>query len=140
MLSLQLKSGEYLTIGDQIAVQIFEQGNSTFRVAVKAPREIPILRGEVRERTEARPDGLRAKRPKSPTERQRDARRLEQWAEREERRRREDAEKADVMRELMRLADRVDALLAGQGQTGVRDELKDVRARLTELTSRQAAG
>ena len=51
MLSLQLKSGEYLTIGDEIAVQIFEESGSTFRVAVKAPREIPILRGEVLERT-----------------------------------------------------------------------------------------
>ena len=26
MLSLQLKSGEYLTIGDDIVVQVFEQG------------------------------------------------------------------------------------------------------------------
>lgn len=36
MLSLQLKSGEYLTIGDDIVVQVFEQGG-TIRVAVKAP-------------------------------------------------------------------------------------------------------
>ena len=49
MLSLQLKSGEYLTIGEDIAVQIFQTGSS-FRVAVKAPREIPIVRGEVLER------------------------------------------------------------------------------------------
>ena len=67
MLSLQLKSGEYLTIGDEIAVQIFEESGSTFRVAVKAPREIPILRGEVLERTGERPGGLREKRPKSPS-------------------------------------------------------------------------
>ena len=51
MLSLQLKSGDYLTIGDDIAVQIFQQSGSAFSVAVKAPREIPILRGEVLERT-----------------------------------------------------------------------------------------
>ena len=50
MLSLQLKSGDYLTIGDDIAVQIFQQSGSAFSVAVKAPREIPILRGEVLER------------------------------------------------------------------------------------------
>ena len=31
MLSLQLKSGEYLTIGDDIAVQVFQTGPS-FRV------------------------------------------------------------------------------------------------------------
>ena len=57
MLSLQLKSGEYLTIGDDIVVQVFEQGG-TIRVAVKAPRELPILRGEVHERDGQRPDGL----------------------------------------------------------------------------------
>ena len=28
MLSLQLKSGEYLTIGDDIVVQVFEQGGT----------------------------------------------------------------------------------------------------------------
>ena len=50
MLSLQMKSGEYLTIGENIAVQVFQAGSS-FRVSVQAPREIPILRGEVRERT-----------------------------------------------------------------------------------------
>ena len=64
MLSLQLKSGEYLTIGDDIVVQVFEQGG-TIRVAVKAPRELPILRGEVRERDGQRPDGLLRQRPKT---------------------------------------------------------------------------
>ena len=58
MLSLQLKSGEYLTIGDDIAVQIFKQSGSVFRVEVKAPREVPILRGAVREKGGAdRPGG-----------------------------------------------------------------------------------
>lgn len=90
MLSLQLKSGEYLSIGDDIAVQIFEQSGSTFRVSVKAPREIPILRGEVLERTEQRPDGLLAKRPKSPSERARDAARVKQF---EEKRARAEAER-----------------------------------------------
>ena len=81
MLSLQLKSGEYLTIGDEIAVQIFEESGSTFRVAVKAPREIPILRGEVLERTGERPGGLREKRPKSPSAQARDAQRLRERTE-----------------------------------------------------------
>mgnify|MGYP002616546325 FL=1 len=90
MLSLQLKSGEYLTIGDEIAVQIFEESGSTFRVAVKAPREIPILRGEVLERTGERPGGLREKRPKSPSAQARDAQRLR---ERTEQRSRAEAER-----------------------------------------------
>lgn len=59
MLFLQLKSGEYLTIGDEIAVQVFQETGDRIRVAVKAPRDVSILRGEVRERlgTE-RPEGL----------------------------------------------------------------------------------
>lgn len=84
MLSLQLKSGEYLTIGDDIVVQVFEQPGASFLVSVKAPREVPILRGEVRERTESRPDGLHKKRPKSPSDRVRDARRLQKLAEQKE--------------------------------------------------------
>ncbi|MCI8554002.1 MAG: carbon storage regulator, partial [Clostridiales bacterium] len=39
MLSLQLKSGEYFTIGDDIVVQVFHD-SSSFRVQVKAPREL----------------------------------------------------------------------------------------------------
>ena len=83
MLSLQLKSGEYLTIGDDIVVQVFEQGG-TIRVAVKAPRELPILRGEVRERDGQRPDGLLRQRPKAPSERVRNARRMEELARKKE--------------------------------------------------------
>lgn len=48
MLSLQLNSGEYLTIGEDIVVQVF--GGSAARVMVQAPRELTILRGEVWER------------------------------------------------------------------------------------------
>ena len=55
MLSLNLKDGEYLTIGDDIVIQVFT--SSTIRLAVQAPREVPIVRGEVLERNgENRPD------------------------------------------------------------------------------------
>ena len=83
MLSLQLKSGEYLTIGDDIVVQVFEQGGA-IRVAVKAPRELSILRGEIRERDGQRPDGLLRQRPKTPSERVRNARRMEELARKKE--------------------------------------------------------
>lgn len=83
MLSLQLKSGEYLTVGDDIVVQVFEQGGA-IRVAVKAPRELPILRGEVHERDGQRPDGLLRQRPKTPSERVRNARRMEELARKKE--------------------------------------------------------
>lgn len=48
MLSLQLKDGEYLTIGEEIVIQVFT--NSTIRVSVQAPKDMTILRGEVLER------------------------------------------------------------------------------------------
>ena len=55
MLSLMLKDGEYLTIGEDIVIQVFT--NSTIKLAIQAPREVPIVRGEVLERNgENRPD------------------------------------------------------------------------------------
>lgn len=65
MLTLRLKSGEYLTIGDDIAIQVFRQAGDSVEVAVKAPREIPVLRGEVLERSGKRPAGLRDSAKKS---------------------------------------------------------------------------
>ena len=59
MLFLQLKEGEYVTIGEDIVVQVFPDSGSMTRLAIKAPRELTILRGEVRERSGAkRPEGL----------------------------------------------------------------------------------
>ncbi len=59
MLFLQMKDGDYLTIGENIVVQVFPDSASRVRVAVKAPKDMIILRGEVRERNGAeRPDGL----------------------------------------------------------------------------------
>ena len=55
MLSLQLKDGEYLTIGEDIVIQVFT--NSTIKLAIQAPKEMTVLRGEVLERNgENRPD------------------------------------------------------------------------------------
>lgn len=59
MLFLQMKEGEYLTIGEEIVVQVFPDSSTTARLAIKAPKEMTILRGEVRERSGAqRPKGL----------------------------------------------------------------------------------
>ena len=73
MLSLQLKDGEYITIGDDIVVQIFRDGPVN-RVSVQAPRELTILRGEVQERNGERPEGLLARCPKSPSQRRKSER------------------------------------------------------------------
>lgn len=82
MLTLRLKSGEYLTIGEDIAVQVFRQKGNYFEVAVKAPREVPIFRGEVFEQENARPDFLREHRTKTQSERSANIRRKENLARR----------------------------------------------------------
>ncbi|MCI9214674.1 MAG: carbon storage regulator [Oscillospiraceae bacterium] len=66
MLFLQLKSGEYLTIGEDIAIQVFQETSDRIRVAVTAPRDMTILRGEVRERTGANRPGTIIPTPVSP--------------------------------------------------------------------------
>ena len=53
MLCLTLTQGEYLTIGEDIAIQVFQETSDRIRVAVTAPKDLTILRGEVRERTGA---------------------------------------------------------------------------------------
>ena len=75
MLSLQLKSGDYFTIGDNITVQIFEKSGSLFKVSVQAPREMQILRGSLHERTGERPDSIYDQRTKSPGEQRWEAKR-----------------------------------------------------------------
>ena len=58
MLCLMLKEGEYLTIGEDIVVQVFPDSKSRVRLAVKAPRDVTILRGDLLEKSGAkRPDG-----------------------------------------------------------------------------------
>lgn len=142
MLSLQLKSGDYLTIGDSIAVQIFEQSGSSFRVAVKAPREIPILRGEVHERSGERPDGLRNKRPKSPSERRYDAKHFEKWIDKRELREAElqkkAEEKAAVLREMKELAVQVDEIVAAHGSIAVKEKLTGLCSRLEAFEAKQS--
>lgn len=59
MLKVSLTQGEYLTIGEGIVVQLYRSEGGRAYLAVKAPREVPILRGAVAERNGAtRPDGL----------------------------------------------------------------------------------
>jgi len=133
MLSLQLKSGEYLTIGEEIAVQVFKQSGSTFRVAVKAPREMEILRGEVLERSDNRPEGLHELRPKSPSEKARDARQLAKMREKKARREAIAAEQQAVTEELKALLAHADRLQQAHGFIPAED-LTRLRRRLDALS------
>lgn len=59
MLKLSLAQGEYLTIGEDIVVQLYRSEGGRAYLAVRAPREVPVLRGTVSERSgAARPEGL----------------------------------------------------------------------------------
>lgn len=50
MLSLSLTQGEYMTIGESVVVQVDRISGDRCKLMVQAPREVPILRGEVLER------------------------------------------------------------------------------------------
>lgn len=50
MLKLTLLPEEYLTISDDIVIQLKRVAGGRADVAVDAPREVPIVRGAVRER------------------------------------------------------------------------------------------
>ena len=59
MLKLSLAPGEYLTIGDDIVVQVYRAENGRSYLAIDAPRDVPVVRGAVRERQgESRPEKL----------------------------------------------------------------------------------
>ncbi len=50
MLCLTLTQGEYLTIGGSVVVQLDRMSGDKCRLMIQAPREVPVLRGEVLER------------------------------------------------------------------------------------------
>lgn len=51
MLCLSLAPGQYMTIGEQVVVQLDRISGDRCKLMVAAPREVSILRGEVLERT-----------------------------------------------------------------------------------------
>ncbi len=57
MLSLRILPGEYLTIGDDVVVQYDRTMGEYCKLVITAPKEVPVVRGEVWERCgNARPD------------------------------------------------------------------------------------
>lgn len=49
MLILQRKKGESLSINDNITVSIMDAGTDWVKLAIDAPKEIPVLRSELKE-------------------------------------------------------------------------------------------
>lgn len=54
MLSVSLKPGECVTIGPDI--EVYNNDDTQIKIAIKAPREVPILRDSTKRR-EPRPKG-----------------------------------------------------------------------------------
>lgn len=50
MLCITLRKGDYLTIGNDVVIRLEQLGEERAHLAIDAPREVPILRGEVLER------------------------------------------------------------------------------------------
>ena len=48
MLALTVREGDYVTIGDDVVVQVLKTGD-VFRIAIDAPRSMNIQRGKVHE-------------------------------------------------------------------------------------------
>ena len=48
MLALTVREGDYVTIGDDIVVQVLKTGD-VFRIAVEAPKSMDIRRAKVQE-------------------------------------------------------------------------------------------
>lgn len=57
MLCLTISPGDYVTIGDNIVLQLDHMTAGRCDLVIQAPREIPILRGEVLERGGAKRPG-----------------------------------------------------------------------------------
>jgi len=51
MLCLNLTPGEYMTIGDNVVVQLDRVSGDRCKLLIDAPREVSVLRGEVLERS-----------------------------------------------------------------------------------------
>ena len=54
MLFLQLKTGEYMTIGEDVIVQLNDVSGNRCKLMIEAPREVPVMRGELLERAGAK--------------------------------------------------------------------------------------
>lgn len=65
MLALTVRAGDYITIGDNVVIQVLKVGELC-RVAIDAPRDMAIERAKVHEQTADVPECIRRVRSKTP--------------------------------------------------------------------------
>lgn len=65
MLALTIREGEYVTIGNDIVVQVLKTGD-TFRIAIDAPRSLKIERSKVHEMNGDVPECIKRVRNQAP--------------------------------------------------------------------------
>lgn len=58
MLVLTRKEGEKILIGDNVVLEVIGIKGSTMRIGITAPRDLPIVRSELKEETKPEPDDL----------------------------------------------------------------------------------
>lgn len=58
MLILRRKAGESLVIGEDVKVTVIDINEGSIRLAIEAPREIPILRSELLQAAKANQDAV----------------------------------------------------------------------------------
>lgn len=55
MLVLGRKPGEYVMIGHDVKIQVIRSEDGNLRLAIEAPKDVPIVRGEIYDRKSASP-------------------------------------------------------------------------------------
>lgn len=68
MLVLTRKLGESIRIGDQIAVRVVDIQSGSVRIAIEAPREIPVHREEIWNQVQAENRRAAEQAPADPAE------------------------------------------------------------------------
>lgn len=58
MLALTVRSGDYITVGPDIVVQVLKTGETT-RIAINAPKELQIVRSKLVEKAGETPECLK---------------------------------------------------------------------------------
>ena len=66
MLVLTRKIGDKLLLGDEIVIAVVDIRGNQVKLGISAPRALPVLRGELKDREAEAPNGDRAGPPPAP--------------------------------------------------------------------------